>query len=269
MAQVGGHRPQVADEVGGSSSGHARLKAATQLVVLHAATGAAGCPAGPRPRRACRPGSRAAPPRPGRGPRCAACPAPAASNASAQSSALSADVGPGGRDRHPLGGRLLVEPDGRLDRPPPGRADDFRRGDVRVGLDRRRGSLGDEVAQRAGLHALLAEAGQDVGDVGQVGLVRADEQHAAAAVTEARVGVEQVGRAVQRDDGLAGARAAVDDERAAGSGADDGVLVGLDGAEHVAHPGRAVAAQAGDERGLVVERGACPSSPSAVNTSSQ
>ena len=41
----------------------------------------------------------------------------------------------------------------------------------------------------------------------------------------------------------------------AGSGTDDGVLVGLDGAEHVAHPGRPAAAQGGDERGLVVQRG--------------
>ena len=43
--------------------------------------------------------------------------------------------------------------------------------------------------------------------------------------------------------------------------ADDGVLVGLDGAEHVAHPGRPVAAQAGDEGGLVVERGGVPVEP--------
>ena len=85
--------------------------------------------------------------------------------------------------------------------------------------------------------------------------MRADEQHAAAAVAEPRVGVQQVRRAVQRDDGLAGAGAAVDDERAAGAGADDGVLVGLDRAEHVAHPRRPAAAEAGDERGLVVERG--------------
>ena len=49
-------------------------------------------------------------------------------------------------------------------------------------------------------------------------------------------------------------RPSVDDERTAEAGADDGVLVGLDGAEHVAHPGRAAAAQAGDEGRLVVER---------------
>ena len=91
--------------------------------------------------------------------------------------------------------------------------------------------------------------------------MRADEQHAAAAVAEPRVGVEQVRRAVQRDDGLAGARAAVDDERAARARADDRVLVGLDGAEHVAHPRRPAAAEAGDERGLVVERGGVPVEP--------
>ena len=91
--------------------------------------------------------------------------------------------------------------------------------------------------------------------------MRADEEHAAAAVAEPRVGVEQVRRAVQRDDRLAGAGPAVDDEGAAGSGADDRVLVGLDGAEHVAHPRRAAAAEAGDERGLVVERGVVPVEP--------
>jgi hypothetical protein len=60
---------------------------------------------------------------------------------------------------------------------------------------------------------------------------------------------------VQGDDGLPRTRTAVDDESAAGSGADDGVLVGLDGAQHVSHPGRPAAAEAGDEGGLVVERG--------------
>ena len=116
-----------------------------------------------------------------------------------------------------------------------------------VRLDRCCGSLGDKVPQGADLHALLAEAGKNVGDVSQVGLVRADEQHAAAAVTEPRVGVEEVGGPVQSDDRLPRARAAVDDESAAGSRADDGILVGRDGAEHVSHPGRPAAAQAGDE----------------------
>jgi len=85
--------------------------------------------------------------------------------------------------------------------------------------------------------------------------VRTDEQHAAQAVTQARIGVQEVGGSVQGDDGLTRTRTAVDDESAARSRADDGVLVGRDGAEHVSHPGRPAAAQAGDEGGLVVERG--------------
>jgi hypothetical protein len=85
--------------------------------------------------------------------------------------------------------------------------------------------------------------------------MRTDEQHAAPVVPESRIGVEEVGGAVERDDGLARTRAAVDDERASRPRADDGVLVGLNGAKHVPHPGRPVAAQAGDEGGLVVERG--------------
>ena len=164
------------------------------------------------------------------------------------------DVRPVGLDRHPLGGRVLVEPDGRLDRLHHVRGR-LQAGHLRVGLDRCRGSLGDEVPQGAGLHALLSQAGENVGDVGQVGLVRTDEQHVAPVMTEAGVGVEEVGGAVQRDDGLPRTRTAVDDESAAGARADDGVLVGLDGAEHVSHPGRPAAAQAGDEGGLVVERG--------------
>lgn len=124
------------------------------------------------------------------------------------------DVGPVRGDRHALGGRLLVEPDGGLDRPHQlhGR---LQPGHLRVGLDGRGGALVDEVPQDAGLHALLAEAGEDVSDVVQVGPVRPHEEHAAPAVAEARVGVEEVGGAVQGDDGLAGAGAAVDDERAA------------------------------------------------------
>ena len=86
-------------------------------------------------------------------------------------------------------------------------------------------------------------------------MVRTDEQHTAATVAEARVGVQEVRRAVQSHDGLPRPRTAVDDERAARTRADDGVLVGLDGAEHVSHPGRPAAAQAGDESGLIVERG--------------
>ena len=77
--------------------------------------------------------------------------------------------------------RLFVEAHRRLDR-----ADQLGRGlepsDGRVCLCACGRPLGDEVTQCAGLHALLAQAGQHVGDVGEVGLVRSDEQHAAAAM---------------------------------------------------------------------------------------
>ena len=185
-----------------------------------------------------RSGSRAARPRsPSRASLCGV-PGSGASNASAQSSALSQRSAQWVSTSIALGRRLLVEPDGRLDRLHQLRGR-LQPRDRRIGLGSRRGSLGDEVAQGAGLHALLAEARQHVGDVGQVGLVRADEQHAAPAVAQPRVGVEQVGGAVQRDDGLAGARAAVDDERAARARADDRVLVGLDGARARRASGRA------------------------------
>ncbi len=86
----------------------------------------------------------------------------------------------------------------------------------------------------------------------------ADDEDAAAVRGDPGVGVEQVGGAVQGDHGLARSGAAVDHERALGAGADDRVLVGLDRAEHVPHPLGAVGAEAGDERGLVVERERTP-----------
>ena len=88
--------------------------------------------------------------------------------------------------------------------------------------------------------------------------MRADEEHAAASAAEPRVGIQQVCRAVQRDDRLAGAWSAVDDERLARAGPDDGVLVGLDRREDVAHPLGAAAAEARDERRLGVEGGGGP-----------
>jgi hypothetical protein len=83
--------------------------------------------------------------------------------------------------------------------------------------------------------------------------VRADEQHAAPPLSQAGVGVQQVGGAVERHDGLAGAGAAVHDEGTPCVGADDGVLVGLDGAEDVAHLRGPVLAEAREEGRLVVE----------------
>lgn len=164
------------------------------------------------------------------------------------------DLGPGGRERQGLGGRLLVEPDGRLDRlhQPGGR---LQPGHLRVRLRRSGGPLLHQVPQGAGPDALLPEAREDIGDVPQVGAGRADEQDPAAPVGEPGVGVQEVRGAVQGDDRLSRARPAVHHERAPGTRTDDGVLVGLDGAENVPHPLRPVAAEAGDERRLVVERG--------------
>ena len=163
-------------------------------------------------------------------------------------------------DLHALGRRLLVQPDRRLDR-----AHHRRRRlqprHVEVRLDAGRRTLRDEVPNRAGLHPLLAEAREHVRDVAQVGAVGADDEYAATAVTEPRVGVQQVCGPVQGHDGLAGSGPTIDDEPAAGPGADDGVLVGLDRAEHVPHLRRPAAPEAGDERRLVVEGGRVPLEP--------
>ncbi len=61
------------------------------------------------------------------------------------------------------------------------------------------------------------------------------------------VGVEEVGGAVQGDGGLAGAGAALDDEDAAVRGADDGVLLGLDGLHDVVHAAGAGGVERGEQ----------------------
>ena len=175
------------------------------------------------------------------------------SKASAHSDAVIRTSPHGGLDEVRLRGRLLVERHGRLDRldhPQVG----LERGDLRVAPRARAADLGHQVADGARLHAFLPEARQHVADVGEVGRVRAHEEHATAPVPQPRIGVEEVGRAVQRDDRLAGAGTTVDDQCPTRPGPDDGVLVGLDGAQHVAHPGRTAPAEGGDERRLVVER---------------
>ena len=91
--------------------------------------------------------------------------------------------------------------------------------------------------------------GQHPLDVGRVGAGRADDEDAAG-LEAAAVGVEQVGRAVQRDDGLAGAGAAGDLGDAAGAGPDRLVLVGLDRRDDVAHPLAAAAGQGRHERAV-------------------
>ena len=89
--------------------------------------------------------------------------------------------------------------------------------------------------------------------------MRTDEQYAAPAVTQARIGVQEVGGAVQGDDGLPCTRAAVDDESAARTSADDGVLIRGDRLR----PRLAMKADWSSSAAW------CPSNPSEVNTSSQ
>ena len=76
-----------------------------------------------------------------------------------------------------------------------------------------------------------------------------DEEHSTPPSAEVRVGIEQIGSAVQSNDGLSRTRTTLDDECTAGACADDRVLIGLDGAEYVSHLGRAAVTQAGNEGG--------------------
>jgi hypothetical protein len=79
--------------------------------------------------------------------------------------------------------------------------------------------------------------------------VRADDQHPALGQLRA-VGVQQVGGAVQGHGGLAGAGAALHHQHPGVPGADDTVLLGLDGGDDVAHPAGAASVQRGQQRGL-------------------
>src|SRR5262249_37237524 len=96
-----------------------------------------------------------------------------------------------------------------------------------------------------------------LGDVAEEGRVRPDDQHATA-LESAPVGVEQVGGAVQRGDRLPGAGAALDHEDAGQAGADDTVLLGLNGGDHVRHPAGAGAADRGDQGRLAGQARAVP-----------
>ena len=106
---------------------------------------------------------------------------------------------------------LLVQPYRGLDRPDHV-SQRLQPCHLRVGLDGRGGSLWVQLPQCADLHALLAEARQHIGHVVQIRLMRTHEQQAAAAVAQAGIGVQQIRRAVQGHDGLAGAGAAIDHE---------------------------------------------------------
>ena len=80
----------------------------------------------------------------------------------------------------------------------------------------------------------LAERRQHVADVAEEGRVRPHHQHALPRQLVA-VGVQQERGAVQPDRGLAGAGRALHADRLLQVGADDDVLLGLDGGDDVAH----------------------------------
>ncbi len=106
-----------------------------------------------------------------------------------------------------------------------------------------------QIPDRRQQHAGLTERGQHLTDVVEEAAVRAHDEHAALGQLLS-VGVEQVGRAVQRDRGLAGARTALDDEDTAMLGPDDRVLLGLDRRHDVVHLPGARGVQSGKQRGF-------------------
>ena len=109
--------------------------------------------------------------------------------------------------------------------------------------------VGHEVGQHGQLDAGLAERRQHLLDVAEEQPVGPDHQHALALEREP-VRVEQVGGAVQRHDGLAGARAALHHEHAGQRGPDDLVLLALDGGDDVAEAAGAGRLERGDERAV-------------------
>ena len=94
------------------------------------------------------------------------------------------------------------------------------------------GGVGEQVGQHGQLDAGLAEGRQHLLDVAEEEAVGADDEHALALEREP-VGVEEVGGPVEGDDGLAGAGPALHDEDAGQLGADDLVLLALDGGDDV------------------------------------
>ncbi len=104
-----------------------------------------------------------------------------------------------------------------------------------------RGNVGDRR-----LHdCFFAERGEDLCDVTQEGPTGTEHQHAVAA--ERRVVVEEIGRTVQPDGGLAGTRPTLHGEELVEGGADDLVLFSLDGGDDVEHLAGACPFQLGQE----------------------
>ena len=122
-----------------------------------------------------------------------------------------------------------------------------------IGLvDEEAGTHRRQLGDRGEDDALLAERRQDLAHVAAEGRARADHEDALLLEQQA-LGVEQVGRPVQRDGRLAGAGPALDDQDPAERGADRPVLVGLDRGDDVAHAPGAAAPERLEQRGLADE----------------
>jgi hypothetical protein len=125
---------------------------------------------------------------------------------------------------------------------------------VRAALDGRGGGAvgaggvhtGEELTDRRQQHTGLAERGQHLPDVAEKGRIRSDDQYGAFGELFP-VRVQQIGGPMEGDRGLARSRSALHDEDTALRGADDPVLLGLDGRHDVAHPPGAGAAQRGEQ----------------------
>ena len=112
--------------------------------------------------------------------------------------------------------------------------------------------VAEQVGQHRHLHTRLTERRENLLDVAEEQAVGPDHEDALAVEREP-VGVEEVGSAVEGDDGLAGSRAALHDEHTGQRCADDLVLLGLDRADDVGEPAGAVLLERGDERTLAAE----------------
>ena len=114
--------------------------------------------------------------------------------------------------------------------------------------------VGHQVGEDRLLDAGLAERRQHPLDVAQEHPVGADDEHALVLEREP-VRVQQVGGAVERDDGLAGAGTTLHHQHTGLRRADDLVLLALDGGDDVAHAPGAVCVQGSEQRAVGGEAG--------------
>ena len=165
---------------------------------------------------------------------------------------------PGGQ--HEFAAVHLEDPVFRRDPLPVGDGVGHDLGHVEPALDRRDIGvvLGDGVdaghqpAQAGHDDAGLTQGRQHPFDVVHKRRGRAHQQHAGC-LEPVPVGVEQVGGTVQGHGGLARAGAALDHQRAGDGGADDPVLLGLDGADDIRHPAGALGIQRGEQRPFALQ----------------